>query len=328
MNNTVCTGPFKDIIPLYVKYKQSQGYKYEAGSKLLYAMDKYFKDNGCINIEMPEKIVLNFCKRKNDRESNNTIYKRQHIAKEFALFLKEQGYQNIYVYGYEYLNSHSNFQPYIFTDEEIKKIFKYIDSCDFKDSLKVRDKNFVDNFKTIIRLTYCCGLRSSEVRNIKLQDIDFNDGTILIRESKNNCTRLIPVSNTILDVLKEHNKKFNLSIDDYIFKSSKGKKYDKHLSEKFKEVLEKLNIATETGNSPRFHDLRFTFAVKSLEKMQEENQDIYCTLPILSVYMGHKNITCTEYYLKYTKSIRDKINNKMIDFNKEVFLEENGEENE
>ena len=315
MNNTVCTGPFKDIIPLYVKYKQSQGYKYEAGSKLLYAMDKYFKDNGCINIEMPEKIVLNFCKRKNDRESNNTIYKRQHIAKEFALFLKEQGYQNIYVYGYEYLNSHSNFQPYIFTDEEIKKIFKYIDSCDFKDSLKVRDKNFVDNFKTIIRLTYCCGLRSSEVRNIKLQDIDFNDGTILIRESKNNCTRLIPVSNTILDVLKEHNKKFNLSIDDYIFKSSK-------------EVLEKLNIATETGNSPRFHDLRFTFAVKSLEKMQEENQDIYCTLPILSVYMGHKNITCTEYYLKYTKSIRDKINNKMIDFNKEVFLEENGEENE
>lgn len=328
MNNIVFTGPFKDIIPLYVKYKQSQGYKYEAGSKLLQAMDNYFNDSGCKQIEMPEKIVLNFCKRKNNKESNNTVYKRQHIAKDFALFLKEQGYQNIYVYAYEYISSKSNFQPYIFTDEEIKKILKYIDSHDFKDSLKIRDKNFVDNFKTIIKLTYCCGLRSSEVRNIKLQDIDFNEGTILIKESKNNCTRLIPVSNTILDMLKEHKKNFGLSIDDYIFKSSNGKKYDKHLSEKFKGVLKKLNIATETGNSPRFHELRFTFAVKSLEKMQDENQDIYCTLPILSIYMGHKNVTCTEYYLKYTKNVRDKINSKMLDFNKEIFLEENGEKNE
>ena len=62
--------------------------------------------------------------------------------------------------------------------------------------------------------------------------------------------------------------------------------------------------------------------------MQDENQDIYCTLPILSIYMGHKNVTSTEYYLKYTKNVRNKINSKMLDFNKEVFLEENGDENE
>ena len=42
MNNAVFKGPFKDIIPLYIKYMQSQGYKYEAGIQQLKALDEYF----------------------------------------------------------------------------------------------------------------------------------------------------------------------------------------------------------------------------------------------------------------------------------------------
>ena len=62
--------------------------------------------------------------------------------------------------------------------------------------------------------------------------------------------------------------------------------------------------------------------VKALEKMQEEGQDIYCTLPILSVYMGHKDVKSTEYYLKYTKVVRNKINIQMEKFNYDIFEKE------
>ena len=52
--------------------------------------------------------------------------------------------------------------------------------------------------------------------------------------------------------------------------------------------------------------------------MQQEGQDIYCTLPILSVYMGHKNIKSTEY----TENTRNIIRSKMQDFNSDIFLKD------
>ena len=40
-----------------------------------------------------------------------------------------------------------------------------------------------------------------------------------------------------------------------------------------------------------------TFAVNALEKMEKNGQDLYTTLAILCKYLGHKNISSTEYYL-------------------------------
>ena len=322
MNNAVFKGPFKDIIPLYIKYMQSQGYKYEAGIQQLKALDEYFRTNRFTNIEITEEIAINFCKRRNEKESANTIYKRQHIIKSFALFLQSQGYNNIYVYNYEYIKEKSMFQPYIFTDEEINKIFNYIDNTDLQEVLNIRDLNFNQNTRMLLKLIYCCGLRKSEALYLKLNDVDINKGTILIRESKNYCSRIIPISNSLVLELKNHIKSNIFTNNDYLFTKSNGKIYDKHFSEKFKLILKQLNIATETGNNPRLHDLRFTFAVKALEKMQEEGQDVYCTLPILSVYMGHKNVKSTEYYLKYTKVVRNKINIQMEKFNYDIFEKE------
>lgn len=319
MNNAEFKGPFKDIIPLYIKYKQSQGYEYKSGIQQLNNLEKYFIDNNYTQPIITEQIAVNYCKRKNEKESNNTIYKRQHLIKDFAIFLKEQGYENIYVYGYEYIKKASSFTQYIFTNEEIKDILEYIHKKDIRKDLHIKDTNFNQNCRMIIKILYCCGLRKSEVLSLKLEDIDFYLGTMLIKESKNYCTRKIPISNSILKELENHVKIMNVKTNDYLFKKSNGRLYDKHFSEKFKLILEKLNISNESGNCPRLHDLRFTFAVKALEKMEEEKQDIYCTLPILSIYMGHKEVRSTEYYLKYTKTVRNKISVKMENFNDEIF---------
>ena len=56
-----------------------------------------------------------------------------------------------------------------------------------------------------------------------------------------------------------------------------------------------------TGRYPRIQDLRHTFAVHSLEQSIDLGLDPYCSLPALSIYMGHKRIESTEYYLPLTK---------------------------
>lgn len=321
MNKITFDGPFKEVINLFIKYKQSQNYKYEAGMVLLKQMNDYFIRNNITTVEITEEIAINFAKRKNSYESNNTIYKRQHMIKEFALFLKSLGYSNIYVYNFDYIDSTTtDFEQYIYTDDDIKKLFKYIENNDLEKEFNIKDTNFNVNFRLMIKLFYCCGLRRSECLNLKINDVDIDNGTITIKESKGNCSRVLPVSDSLLLDLKEHINNINVLENDYMFKKSNGKQYSRHFTDTYKKILKRLNIVTRTGKIPRLHDLRFTYAVKALEKMQQEGQDIYCTLPILSVYMGHKNIKSTEYYLKYTENTRNIIRSKIQDFNSDVFL--------
>jgi integrase len=58
---------------------------------------------------------------------------------------------------------------------------------------------------------------------------------------------------------------------------------------------------------PRIHDLRHTFAVHSLAKMVSSGYDTYTSLPLLSKVLGHKHITETEYYLRFTEENYDTV---------------------
>lgn len=49
--------------------------------------------------------------------------------------------------------------------------------------------------------------------------------------------------------------------------------------------------------------MRHTFAVHSLAKMVESGMDLYCALPILSTYLGHKSYQATNNYVRLTEDI-------------------------
>ena len=52
-----------------------------------------------------------------------------------------------------------------------------------------------------------------------------------------------------------------------------------------------------------FHCGRHTFAVHSLMRQVRNGADIYCTLPILSVFLGHKKLSDTETYVRLTQEM-------------------------
>lgn len=82
----------------------------------------------------------------------------------------------------------------------------------------------------------------------------------------------------------------------------------------FKLFFKKADIYTSFGVLPRVHDFRHTFSVHSLEQMIKNGFDIYCTLPFLSSFLGHKSIYSTEKYLRLVKEnfshiVNDNFNN-------------------
>ena len=72
-------------------------------------------------------------------------------------------------------------------------------------------------------------------------------------------------------------------------------------------------VTTAAGRAPRTHDLRHSYAVACLAKMQADGVDVYAALPVLATYMGHADIVSAEYYLRLDTSAWAGIEQAMAD---------------
>lgn len=295
MNNYDFIGPFKEIAPLYIEYKKSLGYDSKSELAELKRLDKYFYNKGITTIQLTKEMVEDYgLKRQN--EAFSTQAKRLSLLKQFAIYLCKMGYENIYVHNIKSHKIDTEFRPYIYSEEELKKIFKYLDANQYNNEKMIN--NCV--LPTFIRMIWSCGLRRNEAINLKNEDVDLEKRIITINNGKGNVTRIVPISESLANACKIYKKRFP-SNSDFFFCNYKGQKLSHHITEYFQRILKDLNILRADGSPPRLHDLRFTFAVMTLEKMDKAGQDLYTTLPILCKYLGHKNIEATEHYVMLVK---------------------------
>lgn len=188
--------------------------------------------------------------------------------------------------------------PVVLNREQVKEMFNSISGNPF---VKVRDK-------LIINLLVVCGMRKSELLNIKLADIDLNDLSLKIRHGKGDKERYCYYNEGIRDMLKNYiNKVRGISTyartSPYLFVSQCSEQMSStQLSYIIDTLLENIG-AKEKGVS--VHTLRRTCATNYYEK----GVDIYTIKNIL----GHENITTTERYVKASiAKQRDAVNKIMI----------------
>lgn len=312
-------GPFKDVAPLYIEYKKSLGYDCKSEEKALKRMDKYFYNQNVTEVKLTKEMVENYG-AKRDNEAISTQRKRLTLMKQFALFLIKMGYKNVYVNHINLGKETTTFRPYIYTDNDINKIINYVDSHQY-------DYNSNANFvlPIFIRILYSCGFRKGEVINLLKKDVDLDKKIITIVDGKGHVERIVPMSNSLYESYINYQKK--LSVDsEYFICDLKGNKIPENITKYFRKILVKLDILRSDGTPPRIHDFRFTFAVNALEQMEKNGSDLYTTLPILSKYLGHKNISATEHYLMLAKDYFINVVNKENEYYKELLkLEEKDE---
>ena len=113
----------------------------------------------------------------------------------------------------------------------------------------------------IFRLLYTCGLRSSEARLLRVDDIDLSTGKVFIRKSKGWEARIIYVSDDRLDLLRRYDRIIRDTYPDReaFFPNQSGDYYSRStLDVWFHEFWDPLPEAAITkGNTPRVHDLRY-----------------------------------------------------------------------
>jgi integrase/recombinase XerD len=137
--------------------------------------------------------------------------------------------------------------------------------------------------KLILWMIYSCGLRRSEVTNIRMTDIDRNRNIIHIREGKGGVDRIVPVSEKVWQKIDEYI--CNYSPVDYLFEGQNGKRYSvESVYNLFKQALKKAGIKKEVG----VHSLRHSYATH----LHESGLDIRYIQELL----GHKSTRTTEIY--------------------------------
>lgn len=322
MNDYNFIGPFKEIAPLYIEYKKSLGYDSKSELAELKRMDKYFFNKNITDIQLTKNMVEDYA-AKRENETFGTQAKRLSLLKQFATYLKKMGYEDIYIHSIKTHKSNSDFRPYIYSVKELEMIFDYLDNNQYDNSKSIN--NCV--LPIFIRVLLGCGLRRNEAINLKNGDVNLEERTLIINNGKGNVTRLVPISESLANACKVYKAKFPNN-KEFFFCNYRGQKLSHHITEHFQKALKELNILRADGTPPRLHDLRFTFAVMALEKMDKAGQDLYTTLPILCKYLGHNSIEATEHYVMLVKDYFINVTNKEEQYYKASGLLEEGDNNE
>lgn len=328
-SNLPFTSILGNLLNQYIDYKRSNGYQYgQSYCSLVKKFDKYINSIELSEISISTEVIENWLKMASHLNPS-TYNKYYDFICDFINFMIINGYENIHAsYEFKRRKLDHKYIPYIYDDEDINNIFSYlIEKINRFPQVKIHKTIFM-----LICLYYGCGLRKSEALNIKLSDLNKADRTLTIYASKNNVSRIIPLSDSIYNQLVKYIEitKYK-SINDYIFIDSNCKHFsDKSLYNYFHNLIDELGIIqTSNGNRPRIHDFRHTFCVNVLKNTEENGTDSNAIIPVLSAYLGHKGIIETEYYLRLIPKEEQKILDKSSSYvsnlyqNKEIYYEKN-----
>jgi site-specific recombinase XerD len=142
--------------------------------------------------------------------------------------------------------------------------------------------------KTIVIFLYNTGLRISECRNLKLDDVDFEKKVIRVIEGKNKKDRIVPINNQLYVLLKDYlDNVRDAPESDYFFATSRsGKK-----SISYPHICLSLSTAAEKSGIKKqvsCHVLRHSFASTLVKKK--------VGLVEIQKLLGHSNLAVTSIY--------------------------------
>lgn len=323
-------GIYARLITEYVSHKRSLGYKMEETEERLRRFDQLTIDRGETEIGISRDLAEAWAKPF-PMESDNARYGRISMLRGFSAYLQMVGYVS---YVPQLPKHRDNFVPHIYTRQEMASIFRECDKLTLS-------RHYMYSVRCVmpclIRMLYGTGIRIGEALKLTHGDVDFEHGVLKLRECKNCQDRIAPMSLSLREVCKDwvaYKQKLNLSVetDTPFFTSADGRKFsESSVYETFRQVLQRAGIGHGgRGVGPRLHDLRHTFCVNALVKLTEEGKDVYCALPILMTYMGHRSIEATNRYVRLTQEMHPLLLLKMDEAYKCLFpdlgksLEEEG----
>lgn len=155
--------------------------------------------------------------------------------------------------------------------------------------------------RTMLSLIYACGLRRSELLNLKIGDVDSKRHMLIIRNAKGYKDRQVPISDKTIEMLREYYKMYRPNV--WLFEGQHiGEKYGERSLE---QVLKKALLKAKVTKPVTLHWLRHSYATHLLEAGTD--------LRYIQELLGHKSSKTTEIYTHVSQSSLQKIKSPFDD---------------
>ncbi|MBS1559939.1 MAG: tyrosine-type recombinase/integrase [Bacteroidetes bacterium] len=187
--------------------------------------------------------------------------------------------------------------PSVLSQEEVLSLFKVTQNL---------------KHKTMLMLIYSAGLRRGEMLRMRVGDIDFNRGTVLVKASKGRKDRQSILAQMLVPYLKKYLSEYKPAY--WLFEGEKGGQYSER---SIQQVL--INAKKKAGiiKEATLHTLRHSFATHLLESGTSTRY--------IQVLLGHESSKTTEIYTHVSRFALDKIRSPLDDLAGSKFLKNKDE---
>jgi len=286
---------FKAFIEGLVQQKNAVGFKYESAEYYLRAFDRFCMAKFPDETILSRYLVMQWAERK-QAEGIGTCKNRLACIRELAKYMTGLGIDDAYVIPERLEGKTMRRVPHFFTKEELRAFFS---ACDrLKPCNRAKARQLV--LPVLFRVIHCCGLRSCEVRLLRVEDVNLDAGKLAIRASKGPKDRIVILADDILQLCRKYDELVSRIFPErtFFFPTNTTGFYT-CLIGAFDIIWKQAGIETYSGNKPHVQDLRHNFALVNVNNWVKAGENLNSKLPYLSMFMGHANLKSTDYYLHF-----------------------------
>lgn len=296
------------LLERYVQHQRMRGYKFDTGEYNVRQFDVFATASPIATGQLTKELVEAYIARR-PGEKPTTQSHRISTVRCLGKYLVRCGI-DAYVQPYGTLAVVKyGFVPRVFNSEEVARILSAADSLPYCVNSPLR--NIV--IPMMLRVIYGCGLRISEAINLTTKDVDLQTGVILVRATKFNKDRYVPMAQSLLSKCRDYATRVAVNVHSKspFFPSPTESFYTRStIGYAFQQCLTIAGIP-HFDDGPTVHSLRHSWAVQNLVKWEEEGKDVNAMLPYLSAYMGHENLLGSERYLRMTMEMFPEIRKRI-----------------
>jgi integrase len=282
----------------YIAIRRSLGYDLTATEKVLRRFAAFADHQGedCITVDLIMRWKAAF-----GSATNDTWSARLRMLRIFATWLRSLDARTEVPPEGLISGKLRRARPHIYSNAEIASIVTGAAALPSRRGVRGRTS------ATSLGLIAATGMRISEAISLDDVDVDLDAAILTIKRGKNGKTRLVPIAPSVVDRLRayrtERTRIFGRGASPFFLNENGRRPNDGSLRHDFVRVCQRIGLRTRhearrRGSGPRVHDLRHTFAVRTIISWYRKGLDPNREMLKLTTYLGHSTPECTYWYIE------------------------------
>ena len=190
--------------------------------------------------------------------------------------------------------------PYIYSDRDLARVLAA--------ARQLHPRLRADTYTTLIGLLATTGLRVGEAIRLDRQDVLWAPRLLIVRDSKFGKSREVPLHDTTAVALRAYagrrDRRLRARAPSFFLSTAGTRLIYQNVHHTFFGLVGRAGLPPRAaGGQPRPHDLRHTFAVRTVLGWYQAGLDVEARLPQLSTYLGHSAPSSTYWYLSATPAL-------------------------